>query len=49
MIASTIPAFSIPIPKGAPRKKGRNPKFWIIQGSSPFRSHGARTKNPHTP
>ena len=49
MTASTIPAFSIPIPNGKPRKSGRNPRWATSQGSSALRSHGASTNRPQIP
>ena len=46
---STREALSMPMPKGAPRKSGRNPPWAISHGSTQERRNGASTNRPHRP
>ena len=47
--ASTIPAFSMPIPNGYPRNRGRKPRWAMSQGSTAARRKGASTNRPQRP
>ena len=49
IIASMNPAGSMPIPKGAPEKSGRPPRYSMRNGSTLSARNGAKTKSPHMP
>jgi hypothetical protein len=49
MMPRMIPAFRMPIPKGAPLKRGMNPRFAMSHGSIVERRKGARMKKPQMP